>query len=191
MTQTIGGYDLLKPVWRPRGWLRIVIVLVAAAVMAYTAWQRQQGNQPPKLDQPRPAATENPPATSNRDPTPDNSAVRADPSPATPAVTPRTTIRDQVIFDQLGSEVFRGDIDVQPTLARIQDGRKLSFPNDGSVFQNRERRLPKQPAGYDKEYVHPTPGLSGPGPQRIVMGQAGEAYYTPDHYRTFQRVDGP
>ena len=68
-------------------------------------------------------------------------------------------------------------------------GERLRFPNDGATFQNRERRLPKQPAGYYKEYVHPTPGLSGPGPQRIVMGQQGETYYTPDHYRTFQRVD--
>jgi filamentous hemagglutinin len=31
----------------------------------------------------------------------------------------------------------------------------------------------------------PTPGVSGPGPQRIVTGKNGEMYYTPDHYDTF------
>jgi filamentous hemagglutinin len=27
--------------------------------------------------------------------------------------------------------------------------------------------------------------VSGAGPQRIVSGQGGELYYTPDHYKTF------
>jgi guanyl-specific ribonuclease Sa len=64
-----------------------------------------------------------------------------------------------------------------------------SHRNDGAEFQNRERRLPKRPAGYYREWVHPTPGLGGPGPQRIVTGGEGEIYYTPDHYRTFERLD--
>lgn len=41
------------------------------------------------------------------------------------------------------------------------------------------------PVGYYTEYVHPTPGILGPGPQRIVVGQGGEMYYTADHYKTF------
>ncbi|WP_411722632.1 hypothetical protein [Pantoea agglomerans] len=36
--------------------------------------------------------------------------------------------------------------------------------------------LPKQPNGYYKEYVHPTPDIPRPGPQRIIVGQNGEAY---------------
>ena len=86
---------------------------------------------------------------------------------------------------------YKGDIDVGPTIERIRAGRLLDFPNDGVTFQNRERRLPRKPAGYYKEYVHPTPGLRGPGPQRIVAGLEGEFYYTPDHYRTFERVQQP
>jgi len=76
----------------------------------------------------------------------------------------------------------------QATLDRIAAGEKLRFPNDGSVFQNRERRLPKQPSGYYREYVVPTPSGDGPGPQRLVIGQEGETFYTHDHYRTFRRV---
>jgi filamentous hemagglutinin len=50
---------------------------------------------------------------------------------------------------------------------------------------NREGLLPQQAAGYYQEFVHPTPGISGPGPQRIIVGQAGELFYTPDHYDSF------
>ena len=101
----------------------------------------------------------------------------------------RTRIAQQTIRDQDGQVAFRGTVDVGPTLARISRGERLGFSHDGIVFQNRERRLPRKPAGYYREYVHPTPGLDGPGPQRIIRGQNGETYYTPDHYRTFQRLD--
>jgi filamentous hemagglutinin len=36
--------------------------------------------------------------------------------------------------------------------------------------------------------VHPTPGENGPGPQRIIVGQDGDIWYTPDHYRTFKEI---
>jgi filamentous hemagglutinin len=45
--------------------------------------------------------------------------------------------------------------------------------------------LPAKPAGFYKEYVVPTPGVKGPGPQRIVAGSDGKMYYTPDHYDSF------
>jgi RHS repeat-associated protein len=75
--------------------------------------------------------------------------------------------------------------EVEGTLSRIESGVKFSHRNDGSIFQNREGLLPTKPPGYYTEYVHPTPGVSGPGAQRIVIGQGGEIYYTPDHYGTF------
>ena len=192
----IAGYDLRKPVWRPAGLLRIVIVVAVAGAMWYFGWQRQQNRPQPKPAQGPPATVtasrpaEAPPKTP-REPAPE--LARTAPTSTEPVksvVTPRTTILDRAIYDQLGNEVFRGDIDLRPTLDRIADGRKLGFTSDGAVFQNRERRLPMQPEGYYREYVHPTPGLSGPGPQRIVVGERGEAFYTPDHYRTFRRVDG-
>jgi len=27
--------------------------------------------------------------------------------------------------------------------------------------------------------------VNGPGPQRVIQGQGGELFYTPDHYGTF------
>ncbi|WP_370634880.1 ribonuclease domain-containing protein [Flavobacterium sp. CECT 9288] len=39
--------------------------------------------------------------------------------------------------------------------------------------------------GYYNEFVHPTPGVSGPGLMRIVTGQNGEVWFTVDHYKSF------
>jgi guanyl-specific ribonuclease Sa len=99
-------------------------------------------------------------------------------------VVPRMTIRNEQ-----GNVVYRGDVELTNTLARIAAGKRMRYSHDGSEFQNRERRLPQRPAGYYREWVHPTPGLSGPGPQRVVTGSDGEIYYTPDHYQTFERLD--
>jgi RHS repeat-associated protein len=78
-----------------------------------------------------------------------------------------------------------GLVDVRSTIDRIKAGVKHPHRNDGSIFGNREGLLPRQPYGYYREYVHPTPGIRGPGPQRIVQGRGGELYYTEDHYDTF------
>lgn len=93
--------------------------------------------------------------------------------------------------DERGKVVFEGDIDLGPTLKRIKAGEKFPHRNDGAVFGNRERRLPQKPSGYYREYVVPTPGVRGPGPQRLVIGREGEVYYTADHYKTFRRVAIP
>lgn len=101
----------------------------------------------------------------------------------------KTQIKNAKIRDQEGDLVFQGTVDLRDTLDRIERGERGSHGNDGSVFQNRERRLPSKPSGYYREWVHPTPKLRGPGPQRIVTGDEGEIYYTPDHYKTFERLD--
>jgi RHS repeat-associated protein len=87
-----------------------------------------------------------------------------------------------------GRQPITGDVNITPTLNRIQQGGSHPHPNDGSVFQNRGNPLPPQAQGYYREYVHPTVGVPDPGPQRIVTGTGGEVYYTPDHYNTFYRV---
>lgn len=120
-------------------------------------------------------------------PTATSPASPASTSPA-PATTKSTVIRGQTIRDEDGNIVYQGDVDVSPTLARIRRGESFPHRNDGSVFQNREGRLPRKPSGYYTEYVHPTPKLRGPGPQRIILGKEQECYYTPDHYRSFQRL---
>lgn len=96
--------------------------------------------------------------------------------------------RNMRIRDEDGRVIYSGDVDLRPTLDRIERGKRLRFPNDGVVFENRERRLPSKSSGYYHEYVLPTRGDDGPGPQRIVMGSEGEVYYTPDHYKSFRRV---
>lgn len=75
--------------------------------------------------------------------------------------------------------------DLKPTLDRIASGGKFPHRNDGSIFKNMEGLLPKQNAGYYREFVHPTPGVNGPGAMRVVTGQNGQMWFTPDHYKTF------
>ena len=79
------------------------------------------------------------------------------------------------------------------TLTVIERGGPFPYDRDGSVFQNREGRLPQQPRGYYREYTVPTPGAVYRGARRIVSGgQPAEVYYyTGDHYRTFERIEVP
>jgi guanyl-specific ribonuclease Sa len=67
----------------------------------------------------------------------------------------------------------------------IESGGPFPYAKDGSVFQNRERRLPKQKAGFYREYTVDTPGSSDRGARRLVAGEDGSLYYTRDHYQTF------
>jgi guanyl-specific ribonuclease Sa len=78
--------------------------------------------------------------------------------------------------------------EITPTLERIKRGIKDPHRNDGTIFTNREGILPRQRSDYYHEYVVPTPGQSGPGARRIVMGAKGEIYYTRDHYASFIQV---
>lgn len=106
----------------------------------------------------------------------------------TSSTPPAFQIKNQKIRDQDGKIIYSGTIDLRPTLDRIARGDPNSHRHDGTTFQNRERRLPAKATGYYKEYVHPTPKTTGPGPQRIIVGKDGDIWYTPDHYRTFQRI---
>ncbi len=78
--------------------------------------------------------------------------------------------------------------ELEGTLDRIANGESFPHRNDGTIFRNFEGKLPQQPAGYYREYVHPTAGVAGPGPQRVVIGSHGEIYFTPDHYQSFTRI---
>ncbi len=176
---------------RARHWVRLIAGLVLLAMAAYAVWQQRTevggrrsevGDQRSEVGDQRSEVEARPTAESAA---PSDDAVRPGQSDHVAA----TIVPTQTIRDLDGGVAYRGDVDVTATLARIEAGKLLRYNNDGSTFQNRERRLPRKPAGYYKEYVHPTPGLSGPGPQRIVVGEQGETYYTPDHYETFRRLD--
>jgi ribonuclease T1 len=78
--------------------------------------------------------------------------------------------------------------EARETLEAIKRGGPFPYPRDGIVFQNRENRLPAQPRNYYREYTVATPGERTRGARRIIAGQIGEYYYTPDHYRTFWKI---
>ena len=98
-------------------------------------------------------------------------------------------IQDQIAVAQLPREA-------QQTLALIKQNGPFPYPKDGTVFGNREGRLPSQARGYYREYTVPTPGARNRGARRIIAGQgpgrngatSGEYWYTADHYSTFRRI---
>lgn len=78
--------------------------------------------------------------------------------------------------------------EARETLLLIKRGGPFPYRKDGTVFGNRERRLPIRERGYYREYTVPTPGSKDRGARRIVAGSNAEYYYTDDHYRTFRRI---
>lgn len=83
--------------------------------------------------------------------------------------------------------------EARATLALIARGGPYPHRQDGSVFGNREGRLPRQPRGYYHEYTVDTPGLDHRGARRIVTGgnPPAEFYYSDDHYDSFRRFEVP
>jgi guanyl-specific ribonuclease Sa len=96
---------------------------------------------------------------------------------------------------------------IDDLLAKIAVCTPLPYDNDGVVHTDPHNGLPRKPAGYYKEYTlivpnRPTgsgpepvliggqtymtgPVLSFRGPERLMIGDGREVYYTPDHYTTF------
>ncbi|MFA5161584.1 MAG: ribonuclease domain-containing protein [Elusimicrobiales bacterium] len=92
-------------------------------------------------------------------------------------------------------------------LGRIATCDILPFKQDGTVFTNREGRLPKEQTGWYHEYTLIVPGrevgdgpvpiqiggktymtgtmMSKRGSERVIIGGGKRIFYTPDHYNTF------
>ncbi len=80
-------------------------------------------------------------------------------------------------------------IEAIETLKRIKIGKPFPYYKDGSVFRNRQNKLPKcKDLEYYREFTVKTPGRSDRGPRRIITGKNGEAYYNEDHYQTFMEI---
>jgi ribonuclease T1 len=97
--------------------------------------------------------------------------------PHLPASSPgRSTLERENAIPQKVLEVFRH---VRET------GRPPEGYVGGRVWQNRERNLPLE--GQYREYdVNPKLPGKNRGPERLVIDEtSGNAWYTPDHYRTF------
>jgi len=88
---------------------------------------------------------------------------------------------DQVPLRDLPAEVGQ-------TIDLVERGEPFPYAEDGTVYQNREGVLPACAAGYYHLYTVPTPGTSDRGDRRLITGQGGEYYYTPDRYATFSAV---
>ncbi len=83
--------------------------------------------------------------------------------------------------------------EARQTIALIQRGGPYPHRQDGSVFGNREQRLPERPRGYYREFTVETPGAPNRGARRIVTGGNPPTgwFYTDDHYETFRSFDVP
>jgi guanyl-specific ribonuclease Sa len=77
---------------------------------------------------------------------------------------------------------------VKPTLDRIAQGKRFPHIGDGTVFRNEQRLLPMKPEGYYREYVHAPVGQKSPRGERVILGEGGEVYYSPDHYTSFIQI---
>ncbi len=183
------GDSLLGSLWTIGQFLplpfRLLLILAIVVISGYLQWQR--GEFPPAPHAPPSetveAARADTLAASSRLGSSGTTSLNK-PSGDDPAVIASVTLRNPD-----GEVIYTGPVDLRPTLERIGRGERLSrFAHDGSVFNNRERRLPSEPTGYYHEWVHPTPNERGPGPQRIVTGESGAAWYTHDHYVSFRKI---
>ncbi len=82
------------------------------------------------------------------------------------------------------------DVELKKTLALIAKEGPFPYRQDGSIFQNREQRLPLKEPNYYREYTVKTPNSADRGTRRVVTGghPPTEYYYTKDHYRTFEKL---
>ena len=84
-------------------------------------------------------------------------------------------------------------VEAQTTHRLILGGGPFPYDKDGTVFGNREGRLPGAARGHYREYTVKTPGVSHRGARRIVCGgnpppQPGACFYTDDHYASFRLI---
>lgn len=80
-------------------------------------------------------------------------------------------------------------VEADETVELIDAGGPFPYPDkDGSTFGNYEGLLPDHERGYYAEYTVPTPGSYDRGARRIIAGEAGELYWTEDHYESFERI---
>lgn len=75
-----------------------------------------------------------------------------------------------------------------------KNGRAPEGYVGGREFQNREKRLPGDDAGgrnirYREWDVHPKEDGKNRGAERLVTGSDQSAWYTKDHYKTFQKIE--
>ena len=79
-------------------------------------------------------------------------------------------------------------VEAKNILLQIKSGVAFAHKKDGSIYRNREGKLPERSPNYYREYTVPTAEMATRGSRRLVIGNEGEIYYTDDHYLTFQKI---
>lgn len=151
---------------------RLLAVAFVFALLAWQLWPSARGDRATAVDAPASAAAPaaQPPAPASV--AADDAATASLPATALPAFLPA---------------------EAGPVIRTIQQGGRFPHRQDGSVFGNREGRLPSRPRGWYREYTVPTPGLPHRGARRIVTGgdPPRDWYYTDDHYDSFRAFQPP
>lgn len=113
-------------------------------------------------------------------------------APTTTSQPQRQTQTSATQTQQANNASITGDTQIDNTIALIQQGGPFPYPHkDGTIFYNREGKLPAQSQSYYHEYTVPTPGVSHRGARRIVTGgNPPTVYYlTIDHYDSFRKLE--
>ncbi|KJS62458.1 ribonuclease [Streptomyces rubellomurinus] len=156
----------------------IVVAVLVLAVLAGVGYLLNKGGG---SSHPKAAATSTAAAA----------AGSSAPKPSPPAGRSPAPSGTWVPADPALADVCRTKLpsQAQDTLALIAKNGPYPYNRDGIVFENRESRLPKKGDGYYHEFTVVTPGSNDRGTRRVVTGGAGEQYWSPDHYGTFQEID--
>lgn len=164
----------------------LIAIVLLAVVLGGWFWWQQCGEAPPTVTESPAASTSSETGVHSEPlplPPPDSAGPAIAPAAPAAAATSTATQAD-ALPDFLPPEAHQ-------TLRLIAQGGSFPHRQDGSVFVNREGRLPRQARGYYREYTVDTPGLDHRGARRIVTGgqPPREYYYTDDHYESFRRFE--
>lgn len=167
---------------------RSIVGLVLALVMAAVVWWTQGDGATPGTD----TGAGSPSATRSAAPSASDSPTHEYTETNTPVSEPSQQSGQQSSTDPVSGLPWVRLAALPPEAAETVDlidaGGPFPEDEDGGTFGNREELLPDRPSGYYAEYTVPTPGADDRGARRIVAGDAGELYWTDDHYRSFERI---
>jgi hypothetical protein len=71
-------------------------------------------------------------------------------------------------------------VDLRETWSRARRGERLPARGDGAAFADRFHKLPPHRRGYWRAWL-----VAAGRPQRLVVGEGGELYFSPDQLKTF------
>lgn len=159
--------------WRVRGICGLLLLLTG--LLAGCGAAARPTATPPQSAFPPPIIAPVPTTTATEVPTPTVAMVTRTPTARAAPPTAPVAMAAQTDVPAKAMETLR--------YVRAHNGDPPPGYVGGTIFQNRERRLPP---GQYKEYDVDPQGRGGRNAERLVIEQrSGQAYYTDDHYETF------